>query len=161
MAAELEHLFEEIAEEDVPELTEVMTRAFDDDAQVHLGEDKGGPPGYDDGSFFREWLFAYEQSVGYKVVSEDKIVGATIVWILPGADNILGTIFVDPAYQNRGIGTRTWRFIEDTYPDTKSWKLYTPPWATKNHYFYEQKCGFRMVGEEEEGILFLKEMAGR
>ena len=41
--------FEQIAEADVPELTGVMTRAFDDDSQKHLGIEKGGPPGYDDG----------------------------------------------------------------------------------------------------------------
>ena len=34
-----------IAEDDVPQLTEVMTRTFDDDARKHLGKDKGGPPG--------------------------------------------------------------------------------------------------------------------
>ena len=159
MEPELELLFEEIVEADVPELAAVMTRAFDDDAQKHLRQERGGPPGYDDGGFFREWLFGYEQSVGYKAVAGGKIVGATIVWILPRGENILGTIFVDPPHQDRGIGTRIWQFVEETYPDARSWKLYTPPWATKNHYFYEEKCGFRNVGEEEEGIAFLKEMS--
>ena len=57
-----------------------------------------------------------------------------------------------------GVG-RVTTWLEETYPDARSWKLYTPPWATKNHYFYEEKCGFRNVGEEEEGIAFLKEMS--
>mgnify|MGYP000573779068 CR=1 FL=1 len=78
--------FETITEEDVPELTRVMTRAFDDDAQRHLGEEKGGPPGYDDGGFFREWLFPYEESKGYKVLLDGRIVGGLIVWILEGGD---------------------------------------------------------------------------
>jgi GNAT superfamily N-acetyltransferase len=158
MEPEPELSFEEIIEADIPELTTVMASAFDDDAQNHLQQERGGPPGYDDGGFFREWLFAYEQSVGYKAIVDGKIVGATIVWILPRGENILGTIFVDPAHQDRGIGTRIWRFVEETYPDARSWKLYTPPWATKNHYFYEKKCGFHKVGEEEEGLLYIKEM---
>jgi GNAT superfamily N-acetyltransferase len=157
--------FETITESDIPELTRVMTRAFDDDAQRHLGQEKGGPPGYDDGGFFQEWLFPYEESKGYKVLLDGRIVGGLIVWILEDGDNILGTIFVDPDYQNRGIGTRTWEFVEATYPDTKSWKLHTPSYATSNHHFYE-KCGFVKVGEQpEEGYdwasyIYRKEMGG-
>ena len=136
--------FLEMDEADIPALTPVMRRAFDDDAQKHLGQERGGPPGYDDGEFFRTWLLPYKESVGFKILSGDRLIGGIIVWILPEADNILGTIFVDPSYQDQGVGTRTWEFIEATYPDTKSWRLATPEWATKNHHFY-QKCGFARV----------------
>lgn len=156
--------FEEIRESDLPELTRVMTRAFDDDAQKHLGVESGGPEGYDNGDFFRTWLFPYRESVGYKILSEGKVIGGIIVWILEQRHNILGTIFVDPAYQDRGVGTQTWQFIETTYPDTKSWRLATPTWATKNFHFYEKKCGFLrvesdpMVPSEEGQYIYRKEM---
>ena len=142
-------IFEEITEEDVPELTRVMTRAFDDDAQKHLGVEKGGPEGYDNGEFFREWLFPYPESKGYKIVLEGRIVGGFIVWVLEHGRNSLGTIFVAPDCQDRGIGTRAWEFIEASYPDARSWRLGTPSYAIKNHHFYEHKCGFRKVREEE------------
>ncbi len=153
--------FEEIAEADVPELTAVMTRAFDDDAQKHLGVERGGPPGYDNGDFFREWLFPYPQCIGYKILHEGRIVGALMVWILPGGDNRLGALFVDPPYQDRGVGTRAWQFVEATYPDTRSWTLHTPVWATKNLYFYEAKCGFRKVETGEEFVVYRKDIAGQ
>ena len=54
------------------------------------------------------------------------IVAGIIVWILPQGHNILGAIFVEPAYQDRGVGARTWEFVEATYPQTKSWRLATP-----------------------------------
>lgn len=155
----------EITEENIPQLTKVMTRAFDDDAQKHLGQERGGPEGYDDGGFFREWLFPYEQSVGYSILWEANIIGGIIVWILPEGHNILGTIFVDPDYQDRGVGTWTWRFIEATYPETKSWRLATPEWAIKNFHFYEAKCGFQrvesdpLIPEEEDTIIYRKEMS--
>ena len=162
---QIELSFEEIAPGDIAELTTVMTRAFDDDAQKHLGEEHGGPEGYDNGDFFRKWLFPYKESVGYKVVHKGDVVGAMIVWILPGDHNILGTMFVDPDYQDRGIGTKMWQFVEETYPEAKSWRLATPGWATKNHHFYEVKCGFHRVdsdpllGELEEGLFaYRKEM---
>ena len=151
-------VFEPITETDVPELTAVMTRAFDDDAQKHLGQEKGGPPGYDDGEFFRKWLFGYQESVGYKIIAEDKVIGGVIVWILEHGDNILGTVFVDPASQDQGVGTRIWQFIETTYPESRSWTLETPVWATKNHHFYEEKCGFHRVDVREDTVIYRKSM---
>lgn len=157
--------YEEIEDDDVDALTTVMTRAFDDDAQKHLGEERGGPPGYDDGEFFRTWLFAYEESVGFKILAGDTLIGGIIVWILPEKHNVLGTIFVDPEWQDMGVGERTWRFIEEKYPDTKSWRLATPSYATKNHHFYA-KCGFSVVDSDpivpvEEGTtIYRKELVG-
>jgi GNAT superfamily N-acetyltransferase len=156
--------FEEITEADIPELTEVMTRAFDDDARKHLGLERGGPEGYDNGEFFRQWLFGYRESVGYKATRGDRAIGGIIVWILPEGHNILGTIFVDPAHQDAGVGTQLWHFVEARYPETKSWRLATPPWATKNHYFYEEKCGFHrvasdpMLQDRADELVYRKEM---
>ncbi len=161
---ELELSFEVITEDDVPELAEVMKRAFDDDAQKHLGQEHGGPDGYDDGTFFTTWLFGYKETDGFKVVHGGKIVGAIIVWILPEGHNVLGTIFVDPAFQDRGVGRRTWSMIEERYPETKSWRLATPNWATKNFHFYEKSCGFTrvdsdpIIGEVEDVVIYRKEL---
>jgi GNAT superfamily N-acetyltransferase len=156
--------FGKITKADLPRLTEVMKRAFDDDAQKHLGQESGGPPGYDDGEFFRTWLFPYEESVGYKILFRKSIIGGIIVWILPDGHNILGTIFVDPVSQDMGVGQESWRFIEASYPETKSWRLGTPEWATKNHHFYV-KCGFEAVEEDplipaEEGMTIYRKGSG-
>ena len=151
-------LFEEIGEADIPKLTEVMIRAFDDDAQKYLGQEHGGPPGYDNGDFFRKWLFGHQESIGYKILADDRVIGALIVWIFESGHNALGTIFVDRAYQDQGVGTQAWQFVEQSYPRAKSWKLETPTWATKNHHFYERKCGFRRVDAREDSFVYRKEM---
>ena len=157
-ANELALTFEEIAEADIPELTGVMTRAFDNDSRIHRGLERGGPEGYDNGDFFRKWLFGYEQTRGTKIVAEGRIIGGCIVWILESGCNYVGTIFVDPAWQNRGVASRTWSFIESRYPETKSWTLETPAWATRNHRFYEAKCGFRKVETRGDAVVYRKEM---
>ena len=155
--------FRKIDESDIPLLTPVMKRAFDDDAQKHLGQQQGGPPGYDDGEFFRTWLLPYDESKGFKIMLEDEVIGGMIVWILPEGHNILGTIFVDPDHQDRGVGELSWKFVEKQYPGTKSWRLGTPSWATKNHRYYT-KCGFKQVESDpliptEEGItIYWKEI---
>ena len=84
--------FEEATEADIPEMTMAMTRAFDNDAQKHLGLEHSGPPGYDNGDFFREWLLGYKESVGYKIIAEDQIIGGFIVWIFEHGNNRLGVI---------------------------------------------------------------------
>jgi len=151
---------------DITDLTPVMMRAFDDDSQKHLGKEKGGPPGYDNGDFFREWLLPYKESIGYKVLSGENLIAGIIVWILPEGHNILGTIFVDPPFQDKGVGQQIWNFIEETFPETKSWRLGTPSWATKNHHFYE-KCGFEKVKEDplikpkDDSLIFRKELLNR
>jgi GNAT superfamily N-acetyltransferase len=137
--------FEEALEPDIPELTAVMARSFDNDSQKHLGKERGGPEGYDNGDFFRKWLFGYQETDGYKVLHEGRIIGGIVVWILPEGDNILGTVFVDPLFQDQGVGVRIWQYVESRYPSTRSWRLSTPSWATKNHYFYEKKCGFQRI----------------
>jgi len=156
--------FESITEDDIPELTRVMTRAFDDDAQHHLALERGGPPGYDTGDFFRRWLFGYTETVGYKVLCAGKVIGGIIVWILPDGHNVVGTIFVDPDAQDRGVGTWIWQFIEARYGATKSWRLTTPRLATKNHHFYAAKCGFErvesdwVVGSPDDEYVYRKDM---
>jgi GNAT superfamily N-acetyltransferase len=65
-----------------------------------------------------------------------------VVRVFADGDNHLGMIFVDPVYQRLGIGRRAWQFIEDTYPDARTWTLETAGYATTIHRFYEGKCGF-------------------
>jgi len=44
-----------------------------------------------------------------KALSGESVVGGISVWILPGGDNILATIFVDPKFQDMGVGEQTRR----------------------------------------------------
>jgi hypothetical protein len=154
--------FENFTEADIPELTRVMTRAFDDDSRKHLGVERGGPDGYDNGDFFRKWLFGYSVTDGYKVIADGAAIGGIIVWNLPNGDNILGTIFIDPDFQDRGVGSAAWKYIEEKYPQAKSWRLTTPKFAKKNHHFYETKCGFtRVPGGPADEYQYRKMMTPR
>jgi N-acetylglutamate synthase-like GNAT family acetyltransferase len=139
--------FEETTREDIPALTKIMTKAFDDDTLTYRGIEKGGPAGYDNGDFFRKWLFTFKETRGFKAVLDGQIVGSIIVWIYPHGKNILGNIFVNPEYQSRGIGKALWNYIEKSYPEAKSWVLTTPEYSIRNHYFYEKTCGFTKVDE--------------
>ncbi len=88
----------------------------------------------------------------YKIVLNDKLIGAFIVFkdYPQKGSNVLGTIFLDPEFQNHGIGTYTMEYIHRSFPATR-WILDTPEWHTRNHYFYE-KLGYRAVGKQEEPL---------
>lgn len=152
--------FAVIQRQDVEELSPIIKRAFDEDSRIHLGREEGGPPGYDDGSFLRKWVFN-SGTTAYKIYQDNKLIGGVILWINPSKHNFLGTIFLDPMIENKGVGTKVWRMIENMYPDTISWSTETPIFSRRNHNFYINKCGFSCVKidkpkDYEQGMFILK-----
>ena len=131
-------------ESDVEVLTPIMKRAFDEDSRIHLNKSTGGPPGYDNGDFLRKYAL-HAKSDSYKIIRENIPIGATIVWITASQINSLGCLFIDSELQNQGIGLTVWQYIERKYADTVMWKTETPGFSDRNHYFYVNKCGFKIV----------------
>lgn len=155
--------FRDFEETDVPLFTGIMKRAFDEDTRRHLGEESGGPPGYDNGDFLRKWALD-KNSTAYTIFKENVPIGVIIVWINGNNENFLGNIFVDPDFQDQGIGSLIWKFIEHKFPETKVWRTETPGYSKRNHNFYVNKCGFKIVKIEhpgdryEESYIMEKEM---
>jgi len=136
--------FEKARIEDIKVLTEVQKRTFDDDSRRFGGLPAGGPPGYDS----VDWtLWAMQTGIYYKILAGDRIIGGVILFDMHNRHFNLGRIFVDPDWQNQGIGSHAIRFIEKTFTYVKKWSLDTPEWAVRNHHFYE-KLGYVKVGEE-------------
>ena len=136
--------FRTLTKEDIPALTGIMKKAFDRDAQLHLGIGEMGPPGYDNGEFLTKWGL-HKNSSAYKIEKDGKTIGAVIVWINENRVNFLGNIFIDPDLQDRGVGQKIWSFIERQYPDTRVWQTETPGFSTRNHNFYVNKLGFHVT----------------
>lgn len=131
--------------EDAAALVNVQIAAFHDDARLYPGVAVGGPPGYDSETVQQRWM---REGHYYAIRLEGQIIGGVIVFDMGGGHYHLGSIFIDPAYHNRGIGSQTIAFIERTYP-AKKWTLDTPDYATRNHHFYE-KFGYVRVGSKPE-----------
>ncbi|MDR1218080.1 MAG: GNAT family N-acetyltransferase [Treponema sp.] len=136
--------FRRFEENDVKTFSPIMKQSFDKDFQIHLGKDAGGPPGYNNGDFLRKWYF-HNGACAYAVYKNDIPVGAICVWINDNQENYLGNVFIDPDYQNKGIGLIIWNYIEQKYPETKVWRTETPGFSIRNHYFYVNKCGFKII----------------
>ena len=141
--------------EDAEKLTEVQIKTFDDDARRFFGQTSGGPPGYNS----VKWqMMIMRKGIYYKILDENKIIGGIIVFkVKPGYYN-LGRIYIDPEYQDKGIGTQAMSFIEKTFSDAQRWTLETPKLAYRNHHFYE-KLGYIRVGNDGTfGYLYEKIM---
>jgi GNAT superfamily N-acetyltransferase len=139
--------FQKARPEDAEALTEVQVRTFDDDARQFAGQPGGGPPGYDS----VDWqLRMMKRGIYYKILADDQIVGGFILFDMRRRHFNLGRIFIDPNWQNQGIGTQAIEFMEKAFPYVKKWSLDTPHWAQRNHHFYA-KMGYVKVGEDSPG----------
>lgn len=137
---------------DLSKLTKIMTRSFDDDSRRFGGSpDGGGPPGYNTGEFIKKWG---SKGKAFTIRYRGQLAGFIIVFPNPGKISFLGNIAIDPKFQNLGLGTAMIRFYEQMYNTCKHWRLETPVYAIRNHYFYE-KNGFTRVGiQKDDGAGF-------
>ncbi len=140
--------FTPMVKDDIPTLTPIMKRSFDNDAQLFFQKPEGGPPGYDDGSFLEQWAF-HPEATSYRIDLNGTPIGAVILFIHEeNASGYLGNIFIAPDLIGNGYGSIVWRFVEHMYPKIKTWSAETPAVSYRNHYFYVNKCGFHIVGVE-------------
>lgn len=135
---------------DAERLAAVSKRAFDND--IHYGAPgPGGPPGYDSSAWQRRAMGFGDY---YKIVDGKRIIGGIIILRKAVREYEVGRIYVEPEYQNRGIGTEAFQFLWDAYPLAKRWTLGTPGWNQRTQHFYK-KVGFVEIGQDRDGgILF-------
>ena len=134
--------FRKFEEKDVNSFKQMFKNAFDKDSQMHLGENCG-PDGYEDGDFMKKW-YLHKDVTSYAIFRENTPIGGIALWINKNNENYLGNVFVDPDLQNKGIVLMIWKYIEQKYPNTKIWRTDTPGFSTRNHYFYVNKCSFKI-----------------
>lgn len=130
--------------DDAAELTAIQARTFrDDNKRKPPGCSLEGPPGYDS----VEWNAARMAETPYfKIVSGARLVGGIIVFDMGHGHYELGRIYVDPPFQDRGIGQAAMRQLFDAFPKARKWTLGTPSWAVRNQHFYKE-LGFVVVRE--------------
>jgi len=147
-------LLEKALKQDSQKLAEIQKASFDEESKEFNNNEIGGPQGYDSINWQEDMMKLCEY---YKVLFEGEIIGGVLLFIESNGENNLGRLFIDPKYQNQGIGMKVMREIERIFPNTNKWWLDTPRWSIKNHHFYA-KCGFTKVREENDLYIFEKSM---
>jgi RimJ/RimL family protein N-acetyltransferase len=137
---------------DVGTLARISERAFHHD--IHYGAPGiGGPPGYRSERWQKRMMKLGEY---YTIKIAGRIVGGVVVFRKRPREYNLGRIFVEPDYQNQGVGTAAFERLWQAYPLAKKWTLGTPAWNQRTRHFYK-KVGFVELGADDRGgILFEK-----
>ena len=136
--------------EQAEELWDIQRRVFRDDLDKY--NDSGNPA--------RESLSRLKEKIGdylyLTIYFEDKIIGGVDIRQKADTHYRLNRIYIDPDYQNRGLGFETIKLVESKFPHASIWNLDTPHLSFGNHHLYE-KLGYQKVGERkisDELILF-------
>ncbi|MFD3274448.1 GNAT family N-acetyltransferase [Paenibacillus dendritiformis] len=145
-------ILERAIKNDAPKLAELQKASFDEESKHFNNNEIGGPPGYDSISWQEEMMQICEY---FKVLFNGEIIGGALILIESNQVHNLGRIFIDPNFQNQGIGMKVMKEIERSFPDSTKWWLDTPSWSVKYHHFYT-KCGFTKVREEGDLYIFEK-----
>lgn len=87
----------------------------------------------------------------YKIIFNNMLAGAIrIVWWEDKARYRLGSIFIAPEFQGKGIAQQVINMVEKLYPQATTWELDTILQEKRNCYLYE-KMGY-CQGEERKII---------
>jgi GNAT superfamily N-acetyltransferase len=140
---------------DAEALARASERAFHSD--IHCGAPGlGGPPGYNSSAWQKKIMRIGDY---YTISLDDQVIGGIIVFRKAPREYELGRIFVDPDFQNQGVGTQAFEFLWQAYPLGKRWTLGTPAWNVRTRYFYK-KVGFVEIGKDGlDGVLFERRIA--
>ncbi len=141
-------------EKDATDLRNICIKAFEEDKKLYGTM----PPNMEKVTWHRQNI---ESGLYYKIIEEGKIVGGIKLFNSGNGHMRLGTIYIDPDYQNKHIGTEAITIIEREFPDINKWSLDTPYKSYRNHHFYE-KLGYKKIAEEhpeqnKEFTLFIYE----
>lgn len=137
--------------EDAKIITEIKTRAYNQEINTYLGRN-GGPPGYD--SIDSE-IDIINSLIAYKICLNTTIIGA--FFLIPKDDLTMyfEDFVIDPCYQGNGYGFKTLKLLESMYPHIKSWYLTTPIFSIGNQHLYK-KFGFKEISRDEDEITYCK-----
>jgi ribosomal protein S18 acetylase RimI-like enzyme len=87
-----------------------------------------------------------QNQIVLKAVQDSKIIGS-VRGSLQDGTGFIGRLIVQPAYQNRGLGTQLMQEIERHLSQAGRYELFTGHQSTRNLHLY-QKLGYRILRSE-------------
>ncbi len=125
--------------QDAEALIEIKKRAFAAEFAIY----KISPPHFDSLPHQRN---AIEQGLYFKILKDGILVGGSGVRGQGNGHFYIGSLYIDPPYQQKGLGTIALRLIERAFPDARTWSLDTPYLSLSNQRFFANS-GYAKVGE--------------
>ncbi|MBN1040274.1 GNAT family N-acetyltransferase [Clostridium botulinum] len=92
----------------------------------------------------------------YKIIYSNDIVGVILVYYTGREHARIDRFYILPEYQNRGIGSKVIKMIEELFQEVNLWSLDTIQQSPRNHHFYE-KNGYVLIGQDINERYYCKE----
>ena len=135
---------------DAPELARVAARSFAEDVPL-FGE---VPPGMDREEYHARLI---RDGRTVKLMIGEATVGGLVLFGEEGGSIRIHVVYVDPAWQDRGIGRQALAWIEAEYPEAACFELETPQVKARNLHLYLDAgyapCGSRTVAAKAGLVL--------
>jgi GNAT superfamily N-acetyltransferase len=147
-------IIERAKSSDVKGLTHVSKKAFDDDSTIFMSRENGGPPGYSSEAMNSKMIKYHDY---YKIRLTDFTTIGGIIVSQNGEKCYLQRMFINPIFQNQGIGKYVIEYIQNLYRDVSEWNLDTPKNNIRTNHFYV-KCGFQLIKCEKELNFYSKKV---
>ncbi len=135
--------FQALAEPDFHDFRNEVKEVFSIAIAEHFGLSR-------DGNFFEDddidGMLRDPKSAVYAIYVDGRRAGGVALHIDPESRrNRMDLFYFYPGFHNQGLGGCVWKMIEEMYPETVVWELFTPYFEKRNIHFYVNKCGFRIV----------------
>ena len=137
-------VFKKASLEDAKELLMIQRKSFKE--ALELYQDFDTNPKFEK---MEKISYKIKNHYYYKIILDRVIIGGAHVYKKGDCHYYINRVFIDPDFENLGIGKKIMEFIENEFSDAKIFSLETPHKSFKNHYFYE-KLGYARTGKIEE-----------
>ena len=128
--------------EDATELWEIQRKAFYDDLEKYKDDMN---PANESLERLKEKIIKF---IYFTIFLDGKIIGGVDIRKKGETQYRLNRIYIDPSFQNGGLGFRVIKLIESYFPNATTWDLDTPHLSFRNQHLYE-KLGYKKVGEHK------------
>ena len=145
-------------EKDAEQIRDLMIAVEGDEAKRwYDGGKRPFIPGYDsiDMQKYHMWDKRY-----YKILYGNALAGVLLISYTGREHARVDRFYIDPLFQNKGIGSKVIALMEELYPRVKLWTLDTIQKSIRNQIFYKNN-GYEKAGEDEDEIYYYKVMEGK
>lgn len=140
-------------ETDAEQIRDLMVRIEKDETDKWYDNgERPFIPGYDsvDMQKYHMWDKKY-----YKIMYNEALAGVLLISYTGREHARIDRFYIDPAFQNKKIGSKVISLLEEMYPMVRIWTLDTIQKSIRNHKFYE-KNGYEKIEEDEEERYYCK-----
>ncbi|MEW8957247.1 GNAT family N-acetyltransferase [Clostridium sp.] len=123
-------------EKDAEEIRDMMIVVEEDETnRWYDNGERPFIPGYD--STYMQRYHMWDKKY-YKIIYDNALAGVLLISYTGREHARVDRLYINPGFQNKGIGSKVIALMEEMYPRVRIWTLDTSQKSIRNHHFYEK-----------------------